>query len=115
MFSASAQSSRPDSSHGRVLFSEGVRGYLRGVWLSPSRPLCHPRQWQASSIRVSGSEHIGVEAWHIPTPLGPIICLCLPSVCSPQAGVVESFAFNRTVVGSGGAIVAPQGVIHRPL
>ena len=32
-----------------------------------------------------------------------------------QASVVKSYAFDRTPVDSGGAIVAPQGVVCRPL
>ena len=97
-----------------VPFSEGVQGNLRGVRSFPSRPLCHPRQCQASSICVSGCRPESVEARHVPTPLGPSIGLCLPSICSAQAGVVDSFAFNRTLIGSGVAVVAPQGVVCRP-
>ena len=80
-FGDRAQSSRPDSSYRIVPFSKGVHGVLQGVWSSPSRPLCHSSQCQASSVRVSSSRPEGVEARHIPTPLGPSISLCLPSIC----------------------------------
>ena len=49
-----------------------------------------------------------MEAGCAPTPLGPSVSLCLPSFFSAQAGVVESSAFDRALVGSGGAVVARE-------
>ena len=95
--------------------SEGVWNGLLGVRSLPSRPLCHPYQCQASSIYVSGSVSIGVETWHVTIPWGHSISLCLPSVFSAQAILVESSTFDRTHIGSGGAILAPQGVVRQPL
>ena len=54
-----------------------------------------------------------MEAGRVPTPLGPSVSLCLPSVCSAaQAGVVESSSFDHALVSSGGAVVVPERVVH---
>ena len=95
----------PGSSHGMVPSSYGLRGDLRGVRLSPSRPLCHPRLCQASSLRLSGSRPDGLEAGCIPAPLGQSVCLCLPTICSAQAGLVESSLLLST--GLSLVLVAP--------
>ena len=49
-----------------------------------------------------------MEAGHIPASLGPSVGVCLPSVCSAQAGLVESTSF----VGSGGTVVATERVVR---
>ena len=82
--------------------SEGVRGDLQGVLSSPSQPLYHTCQCQASSLHLSGSRPDGLEAGHVPAPLGQSVCLCLPTVCSAQAGLVESASFDQALIGSGG-------------
>ena len=56
------------------------------------------RQCQASSVHVSSSGPDSVLAGRVPAPLGPSVSLFLLSICSAQAGIVESSAF----VGSGG-------------
>ena len=56
-----------------------------------------------------------MEAGRGTTPLRPSLSLFLPSICSAQAGVVKSSAFDWTLIGFCGAVVAPQGVVHRPL
>ena len=84
-----------------------------GVGSSPSLPLCHPCQCQDSSVRISGSGPDGLEAGRIPASLGPSVGLCLPTVCSAQAGLFES-SFDWAPVGSGGAIVATEEVVRRP-
>ena len=53
-----------------------------------------------------------MEAGHVPAPLGPSVCLCLPAVCSAQAGLVESASFDRALVGSGGTVVATVRVVR---
>ena len=45
--------------------------------------------------------------------LGPSLGLCLPYVCSAQPGLVESVSFDRALIGSGGAVVATERVVHR--
>ena len=105
-FGGPAQSSRPGSSHGMVPSSEGFLGNLRGVRASPSRPLCHPHQYQASSVRVPGSGPDGLEAGRVPAPVGPSVYLCLPTVFAAQAGFVESSSFDLALVSSGGSVVS---------
>ena len=104
---APAQWSRPGSSHGMVPSSERVRGDLRGVRSSPSQPFCHSHQCQASTLYLFGSRPNGLEA-----PLGSSVYLCLPTVCSAQAGLVESASLDRALVGSGGAVVSAERVVH---
>ena len=65
-------------------------------------------QCPASALHFAGSGPNGMEAGRIPTPLGPFVSLCLPTICSVQAGLVESASFDRDLVGSGGTIVATE-------
>ena len=53
-----------------------------------------------------------MEAGLVSAPLGPSVCLCLPTVCSAQAGLVES-SFDRALVGPDDAIVASERVVHK--
>ena len=55
----------------------------------------------------------GLKAELVPTRLGPSVCLCLPTVCSAQAGLVESASFDWALIGSGGTIVATERVVRR--
>ena len=91
-------------------FQGSSRGFA-GVWSSPSRPLYHPRQCQASFVHLSGSGPNGLEAERIPASLGPPTGLCLPTVGSAQTGLVERASFNQALVGSGGAVVATERVV----
>ena len=52
-----------------------------------------------------------MEAGRVLTSWRLSVSLCLPSVCSAQAGVVESSSFDRALVGSGGTIVASERMV----
>ena len=67
-----AQLSRLGSSHGMVPSSEGVLGDLQCVRASPSQPLCHRSDHQASSVCVPSTGPVGLEAGCIPAS----VCLC---------------------------------------
>ena len=45
--------------------------------------------------------------------MGVSVSLCLPAVCSAQAGFVESASFDRALVGSSGAVVVTERVVRR--
>ena len=88
-----AQSSQPGYCQGIAPSSKGLQGDLQGLQLSPSRPLCHLCQC-------------------VPTPLGQSVGLCLATVCSAQAGLVENASFVGAVIGSGGTVVATERVVR---
>ena len=54
-----------------------------------------------------------MEAGRVPAPLGPSVSLCLPTVCSAQAGLIESACFDWALVGSGDTVVAIERVVRR--
>ena len=70
-------------------------------WASPSRPLCHLSEHQAPAVCVAGTGPSSLEVGCLPTSVGPSVRLCLPAVCSSQAGSLQ---------GS----VVPERVVHRP-
>ena len=89
-FGGPAQSSRPDSSYRMFPSSKSVRGNLLGVRSSPSRPLCHPHQCQASSS--SGPRECGSRTSS--NSLGTI-CQPMPSLCLPCLGrCCQEFCFR---------------------
>ena len=51
-----------------------------------------------------------MEAGLVPASLGPSLGLCLPSMCSALADLVESASFDRALVGSGGTVAAERVV-----
>ena len=79
--------------------------HLKSLW--------HPLQCQAPALLLTSSGPDGLEAECVPAPLGPSVYLCLPAVCSAQAGLAESASFDRALVGSGDPIVATERVVCR--
>ena len=68
---------------------------------------------KATSLHLLCSGSDGLEAGRFPTPLGPPVGLHLSTLCSSYADIIESSAFDRVLVDSGGSILATETVVSR--
>ena len=84
-------------------FFQGCRGDLQRLRPSPSQPVCHLREHEASTVCVPGSGPANVEAGCLSTPMGPSVSLYLPAICSSLAGSLLSLALT----GLSSVLVAP--------
>ena len=113
-FSGSVKSSRPDSPDGVVSPAPCVRQVLLGVWLSPSRPLHHQGQQQASSICVPGARSASMETRRPASSFGSPRHLRLSSVCSAPSSHRMSHGVGGSSVTPSSSTLASEGVVRGP-
>ena len=102
-----------EPSRGVVSLTEGVQGDPWGFQSSPSQSLCDLSKCQTTSVHVSSPRPDGMEAGHFPTLLGQPVGLLLSTFCSSLAGIVESSAFDRALIGPSGSVVASERVVRQ--
>ena len=112
--SGSVKSSKPDSPNGVVFPSQCVRRVLSGIWLSPSQPLRHQGQLQASSICVSSAGSSSMETRCPASSFGYPRRLHLSSVCSAPSGHHESHRVGGSPITPSSSTLASERVVCGP-
>ena len=105
------QLSRPDQVPTEWSFLLRVFEGIYSVLMCPHLDLCAIRtNTKIPRVCVPGAGPYDLEAGCIPASMGPSVCLCLPTICSTQAGSVQGSHLDWLLVDSGGFTVAPEGV-----
>ena len=94
-----------------VSLANSVRGGLRGFRLSPFQLVRCEGEYETATVLVSSFGHDSLEAGCFPAFLGQSDLLRLSPIRSHSAGLVESSAFDRALLGPGGFMLASGRVV----